>query len=873
MTLPISNYKERIVEAVATHSFTIICAETGAGKSTQVPQYLTSIAEQVIVTEPRVMAAKTLARRVAEEIGTDVGERVGYRTAYDSSCSERSEIVYCTDGLQLIRTIFNPDSEAENILIIDEVHEWNLNIETLIAWVKYMQGKWNTKVVIMSATLDVIKLMGFLGEDLATISVPGTLYDVEVEERPSEDLIYTIIENIECNKNVLVFVPGKREIHNVMDELSKTNAVVLPLHGEMDWDEQSKCLESYSCPKVVVATNVAQTSLTIPDIDVVVDTATARVSIAKDGIQGLFLEEISLADIIQRKGRAGRTKDGKYILCSDYPIKFRKKNSIPEIQRSILDRVVLQMSEIVIDAEEIKFFHQPDVSAIQNAKKELNAIGALDGNDVTKLGHKIVKMPVSVQLARMIVEAEKYGVTDQVITIAAIIEIGGLLERNANYIDFTAEDSSDLLAEYDVWKAINGMEYIDFRSMGIKKKNYFKIKEHINKLKETLYGVVDVTCHDDREAVLISCLYGLVSNIYVRVDDIFYGTDGTTVRLDNKSCIAYDYPKIVVGIPKTIEYKDVYGLNRSMNLLTCATKLDISMLNMIAEKQIFEEPTLRYSKRMDAVEITVKRYFAGILVDVETSYDLSHPELERLREEFEAELVSQKIGKENSIFQNVIVIDGKQFDVHHNIFDRRATVYLDMETLYTTEEKEVYLDSGERIYFAAPMSMGRMETNIVALRNAVEMRRIAQLRNKLKKSCEALKINSLKDIMNNASILGKVELTTDNGGFGDTPIYVYVALSLKKNNVVIRIVDDEALANADTLETLQHLFLREMMKKYPESSFSHENGKKKKLIQAELEVKADFDSLIREVACSLTIDNLSENLEFLEEYYFEIMSK
>lgn len=873
MTLPISNYKERIVEAVATHSFTIICAETGAGKSTQVPQYLTSIAEQVIVTEPRVMAAKTLARRVAEEMGTDVGERVGYRTAYDSSCSERSKIVYCTDGLQLIRTIFNPDSEAENILIIDEVHEWNLNIETLIAWVKYMQGKWNTKVVIMSATLDVIKLMGFLGEDLATISVPGTLYDVEVEERPSEDLIYTIIENIECNKNVLVFVPGKREIHNVMDELSKTNAVVLPLHGEMDWDEQSKCLESYSCPKVVVATNVAQTSLTIPDIDVVVDTATARVSVAKDGIQGLFLEEISLADIVQRKGRAGRTKDGKYILCSDYPIKFRKKNSTPEIQRSILDRVVLQMAEIGIDAEEIKFFHQPDVSAIQNAKKELNAIGALDGNEVTELGHKIVKMPVSVQLARMIVEAEKYGVTDQVITIAAIIEIGGLLERNANYIDFTAEDSSDLLAEYDVWKAINEMEYIDFRSMGIKKKNYFKIKEHINKLKETLYGVVDVTCHDDREAVLISCLYGLVSNIYVRLDDIFYGADGTTVRLDNKSCIAYDYPKIVVGIPKTIEYKDVYGLNRSMNLLTCATKLDISMLNMIAEKQIFEEPTLRYSKRMDAVEITVKRYFAGILVDVETSYDLYHPELERLREEFEAELVSQKIGKENSILQNVIVIDGKQFDVHHNIFDRRATVYLDMETLYTTEEKEVYLDSGERIYFAAPMSMGRMETNIVALRNAVEMRRIAQLRNKLKKSCEALKINSLKDIMNNASILGKVELTTDNGGFGDTPIYVYVALSLKKNNVVIRIVDDEALANADTLETLQQLFLREMMKKYPESSFSHENGKKKKLIQAELEVKADFDSLIREVACSLTIDNLSENLEFLEEYYFEIMSK
>ena len=134
MTLPISNYKEQIIEAVATHSFTIICAETGAGKSTQVPQFLTSIANQVIVTEPRVMAAKTLARRVADEMDTEVGEDVGYRTAYDSCCSDNSKIVYCTDGLQLIRTIFNDNVEEDNILIIDEVHEWNLNIETLLGW-------------------------------------------------------------------------------------------------------------------------------------------------------------------------------------------------------------------------------------------------------------------------------------------------------------------------------------------------------------------------------------------------------------------------------------------------------------------------------------------------------------------------------------------------------------------------------------------------------------------------------------------------------------------------------------------------------------------------------------------------------------------
>lgn len=874
MTLPISKYKERIVEAVKTHAFTIICAETGAGKSTQVPQFLSSIVNQVVVTEPRVMAAKTLAQRVAEEMNVSVGEDVGYRTAYDSCCSENTKIMYCTDGLQLIQTIFNNDNDEEKVLIIDEVHEWNLNIETLIAWARYMYGKWNTKVVIMSATLDTIKLMGFLGEDLDVLNVPGTLYDVEMEERPSDDLIYTILESIECEKNTLVFVPGKREIYNVMDELKKTDAVVLPLHGEMEWDEQKKCLETYSKPKVIVTTNVAQTSLTIPDIEVVVDTGTARVSTAKDGVQGLFLEEISIADIVQRKGRAGRTQAGRYILCSDYPYGFRKKFSVPEIQRSILDRVVLQMAEMGIDAEKMEFFHQPDVRAIQKAKEELSAIGALKNNMVTELGHKIVKMPVAVQLARMIVEAEKYGVTEQVITIAAIIEMGGLLERDSNYLKFTAESDSDLLAEYDVWNAINKLDYINFRELGIKKRSYFKIKEHIKKLKETLYGVVEITCNDDRDAVLNSCLYGLVSNIYVRDDDMFYDMDGNEVRLDNKSCIAYDYPKIIIGIPKTIEYTDSYGFTRKMKLLTCATKVDVSMLQLIAPQLVIEEKSLRYCKRMEAVEITTNKYFAGILLDVEISYDSSHADFEKLKDEFENEIVCQETDNNVSFLQNIIVIDGKQFDVHYNIFDKRAIVYLDLETLYTTDEKEVFLDTGERIYFAATVAIGRMETNIVALRNAVEMRRIAQLRDKLKKKCETVKISCLRDVINNKELLGKVELTLDKGGFGDIPVLVYVALSIKKNNVVLKVFDDQELATADMQETLQHLFLKEMNKKYHVSRFSHALGKNKKLLtQTEMEKKMDFDSLVREVACLLTINNLSENLEFLDEYYYEIMKK
>ena len=141
MLLPITNYKNEIIEAVRSHSFTIISAETGSGKSTQIPHYLADYYEQVIVTEPRIMAAKTLAKRVAEEMEVTLGQEVGYRTAFDKCSSPNSNILYCTDVLQLIRTIFSEDNKTKNVLVIDEVHEWNLNIETLVAWCKFMQGK------------------------------------------------------------------------------------------------------------------------------------------------------------------------------------------------------------------------------------------------------------------------------------------------------------------------------------------------------------------------------------------------------------------------------------------------------------------------------------------------------------------------------------------------------------------------------------------------------------------------------------------------------------------------------------------------------------------------------------------------------------
>lgn len=619
---------------------------------------------------------------------------------------------------------------------------------------------------------------------------------------------------------------------------------------------------------MIVATNVAQTSITIPDIDVVVDTGEARISIAENGIQGLFLKSISRSDIMQRKGRAGRTKSGKYFLCSDIPMKYREEYSVPEIQRSILDRVVLQLATIGLDAEELEFFHQPDLSEIKLSKKALTDIGAFSEKQVTAIGRKIVKMPVSVQVARMIVEAEKYGVTEQVITIASIIENGGLLSKEGKYNDFTSEYKSDLLAELDVWKSINQMKYIDFQKLGINKRTFFRVKENIQKLKEALAGIVELTHNNDREAIVKSCLYGLVSHIYVRdYDNMYYSEDGSEVRLDRKSCVSY-CPQIIVGIPKTIEFKDMYGCTDTMDLVNFVSKIDVSTLIELVPNKVIETTSLRYSASEDAVEVTINRSFLRNEIDYEIIYDYFNPQYSELKAKYEEEMRNKNYSRK----QRVVMIDGKQFEVEYNSWEKRGIVYLDSETLFTTNVKELKLDSGEKVHFALTSLYGRRETNIVALKNAVEMNRIKRLREGMRKEYDVLKVNTITDAIANASRIGKVELTMNNGGYGDTPIFVYGYIELKKNKVTFRIGDDENVAKSNTLEALQYLFMKEIEKRYGENKFSHQKGKKKQILtESEREVKEDFYSFVREVLANLTIENALENLEFLEEYYQEVI--
>ncbi len=390
--LPIAAFRETILEAVNNNSVTVITAETGAGKSTQVPQYLLDEGYDLVVTQPRRLAARTVSQRVAEEHGEELGQTIGYRTAVDRKDSELTRCLFCTDGLALVRELIGAGVGGKTILVLDEVHEWNENMEVLVSWAKrQIEMGVDFKVVLMSATMEAEKLSAFYN-GAPVITVPGRLFPVEIKTAGMR-LVDDVAALVAGGRNVLVFQPGKQEIADTCNALAQmqVSAEILPLHGQLTPEEQAKCFKHYGRPKVVVSTNVAQTSVTIDDIDAVVDSGMERRIELVDGVEGLYLKAISLADSTQRKGRAGRTKEGIYVdHCGamdrpDFPV--------AEIMRKRLDQTVLRLAIAGFDMEELEFFHQPNKSDIHDARQTLVGLGCMTSDiSYVELGSHILDL-------------------------------------------------------------------------------------------------------------------------------------------------------------------------------------------------------------------------------------------------------------------------------------------------------------------------------------------------------------------------------------------------------------------------------------------------------------------------------------------------
>lgn len=885
--LPIANYKEEIVKAVQYNDFTIIKAEAGVGKSSQIPQYLAEHYEQKIVTEPRIAIAKTLARRVAEEMNATLGKEVGYKTGYDKRACPDTKILFCTDGYQLIRTIFEEDKHVNRVLMIDEVHEWTLHIEALVAVCKYLRDEWNTKVVLTSATLEVQEIANFIGGNIKVLNIPGKMYNVTVQQKQKNELIPCIKSKIREGRNVLVFAPGKKKINEIIAELSGENATVLPFYGELEWEEQQKCFENYSNSKVVVATNIAQSGITIPEIDDVVDDGTAFVKVINNGVEEIKPVDISQAEIEQRMRRCGRTKEGTYTLCSNVSIKAREKYPIPEIQRSDLSKVVLQFESIGVDTENLEFYHQPDKEEIIRSKKELLAIGALDSEgNITELGKRISKMPVNVKVARMIIEAEKYGVTEEVMVIASILEIGSLVSRNGYYSAFTSERSSDLLAELDVWNFIKNHENLDFKAFNINKRNFSLIQKHLDKLRNALQGVVEFKSNiNDRVSILKSCLAGWVSQIYQHdYSGYYYKEDDVTRIIDRKSCTQGAFSSFVIGKPEGFDYEDDYRTSRHLDILRFVSIIKGDMLlELIPNKIEIITTDISYSAKNDAVEITKIKQYKGEELDVEVVYERNHPKyeslkaeylaeeyLEKLRmqrkrreEEYLAEMEMQRKRREEELIAKSVVIEGRTYYANSLEY---PVICIGVETLFNMRQEPVFLQNGREVLFVTEGCT--RPARVAEVRNKVRHYRIKKIRQCIEEEYADINVTGIDAVLRNKNKLGEIELPNEG-----EPIIAYGFLSLNNKAVSFKVGDNEEGTKESNLEALQYLLKGWLEKNYADKKFSHLSGKKKKVLtEAEKEMKEDFYTLVRELMPSLTIENIEETMEFLEEYYKDLMA-
>ena len=597
--LPIDVSRARIEQAISTHRVVILQAETGAGKSTRVPQYLLSCAPYVVVTQPRRIAASAIAKRVAEEMGVELGTIVGYRTAGEQKTSEETRLLFCTDGLQVMQSVFEGEKHEGAIVVIDEAHEWNLNLELLIAWfrLKISRG-FDLRLVIMSATIEAQLLAEFFDVDVEIISSKGRTFPI-TEIQPKGGVIGSVRMLLKQECNVLVFLPGKAEIRRMIGKLRALNmgAEILPLHADLSPDEQDACFREYECPKCVVATNVAQTSITVPDIDAVVDGGVERRSEVVDGVEGLYLRPISLADREQRKGRAGRVKPGIYIDCCPALPGERKLFPRPAILSRGLEGLVLQLASVGLDPEDIRFFHKPPQARVELARQTLKKLRCLDEHHhVTDIGKIVASLPLGVRYARMAAEtyqhkkAGQWGRIDgKTLMLAVILEEGGVRNGKSDawrqYAPPSPEGAlSDACEELLAFEAAQTLPLERLEEFGIDDASYERVHDKWQRMLGSLFSRKLRTARTRVCSLQHAIVTGLVDQLYKRSLSgkgyMRVGAEGSTPRKlpPTTSLQDADY---IVGIPWNFEVRTEMG-GQTKRLLRGATEVIPSVVQKLS---------------------------------------------------------------------------------------------------------------------------------------------------------------------------------------------------------------------------------------------------------------------------------------------------
>jgi hypothetical protein len=622
--LPIDVFKEQIEREISRNPVTILTAETGAGKSTRVPYWLFARGKRVHVTQPRRIAARSLSHYLASVSSTTWGKEIGYQTGFESRKSAATSLLYLTDGVQMVQEI--QGNRNYDVLVLDEIHEWNLNQEVLVGLVRENLEKGyyrraGKRVVVMSATMKAKQLSAFLLQ-APVICVPGRGYPVTLHHHSPLFLLPDAAALVEEGRNLLVFQPGKQEIDEFIRNLrellpaDQRKAVILPLHSELPIREQTKVFDHFPHPKVVVATDIAQTSLTIDDIDAVVDAGFKKEVRVVSGIEGLYPTDISSSECTQRAGRSGRVKNGVYILCAEKGIDDRLEYPEPEIRRLNLETVVLRMFTWGLSPLTFTFFHKPKKNLILKAVETLQIFGALTGDHkVTADGRRMAGLPVSIRSSRMLLEAEKGGpkTVDKALKLIAILECRGIVSKEFAGERFCTDAlKSDLLNQLELWEsARRNSPFISRKKLAMAQEIYIEIKKRI-RAPET-HGHLS---EGEKRALYRALLSSFVDRVYFR-NESGYFREGEERQLDRTSMLLEAKPPMVVGLPFDLlinreDPKTGAREELAFPLITFASELSFSQLEELKPYSYRKEREIGVDK--GRISITEKIFFGGNLI-------------------------------------------------------------------------------------------------------------------------------------------------------------------------------------------------------------------------------------------------------------------
>jgi ATP-dependent helicase HrpA len=487
--LPVSARRDEITQAIYKHQVVIVCGETGSGKTTQLPKIVLAMGRGkgagghglIGHTQPRRIAASSVAKRIAQELNTPLGEHVGFKVRFQDRLSPGATVKLMTDGILLAETQTDPLLRAYDTIIIDEAHERSLNIDFLLGHLRQvLPRRPDLKVIVTSATIDAERFARHFAQGDApapVIQVSGRMFPVEQRWRPFEesreyglnDAIGDAVDELwrEGSGDVLVFLPGEREIREAADHLRKHHppgVEVVPLFARLSQQEQDSVFEPHSARRIVLATNVAETSLTVPGIQYVIDAGTARVKrySYRNKVEQLLVEAVSQAAANQRAGRCGRVSNGICIrLYDEKDFAGRPRFTDPEILRSSLAGVILRMKSLGLGTvEDFSFIEPPPKRAIADGYQLLAELGAVDDfNELTPIGRELAKLPLDPRVGRMILEARHREALTEVLIIASAFSVQEVRDRplehqqaaDAAHKKFD-DERSEFLGDLKLWK-------------------------------------------------------------------------------------------------------------------------------------------------------------------------------------------------------------------------------------------------------------------------------------------------------------------------------------------------------------------------------------------------------------------------------------